>query len=550
MPTLPPDYGIDENQLDQNADYAWSRPGGLIERPGQMSDEPEAWLYCDRFSYSTHEKVSLKTHTTASTYEIEVIKDGLEPRTVYLEHDLPGRQHATPKDAYAVGCDWPEALSIQLDESWQPGFYLVVIRIKTSRGRPFEREGFFIVKPGEQQASEADFLLIHATSTMLAYNDWGGANHYRGIEDGYQNDIPSPQSSTQRPIARGMLRIPTNAPRESIGDAIIGPNWTPRYASLEYSWYFRYSRHYADAGWATYERPFVVWAENQGYKIHHITQSDLHSDARCLEGYKCAVSVGHDEYWSWEMRDHMDSFTEQGGCFARFGGNFCWQVRFDQNMHTQTCYKDPTADPATKTNPTRCSTGWDFPPVNRPAAQTVGLTGFGGVYTRFGVAAPRSSGGFQVYRPAHWALEGTELFYGDMFGAHPVNICGFEVDGVDYTFRKGLPYPTGTDGASLDLEIVAMCPAVHGERDRWGGREPIGGPLREARGLFKVVFPDGPPEYLVDREYGSGMVASVAKGQGQIFCAGTAEWVVGLIKKDFFTQKITTNVLDRFSGRQ
>lgn len=117
--------------------------------------------------------------------------------------------------------------------------------------------------------------------------------------------------------------------------------------------------------------------------------------------------------------------------------------------------------------------------MNRPAAETVGLTGFGGVYTRYGVATPRSSGGFQVYRPAHWELEGTELFYGDTFGAHPVNICGFEVDGVDYTFCKGLPYPTGADGASMNLEIIAMCPAVHGERDKWGGREPIGGLLKE-----------------------------------------------------------------------
>lgn len=62
----------------------------------------------------------------------------------------------------------------------------------------------------------------------------------------------------------------------------------------------RYSWHYDDAGWATYERPFVVWAEANGYTVVHITQSDMHADPGCLADYNVAVSNGHDEYWSWE----------------------------------------------------------------------------------------------------------------------------------------------------------------------------------------------------------------------------------------------------------
>jgi hypothetical protein len=116
---------------------------------------------------------------------------------------------------------------------------------------------------------------------------------------------------------------------------------TPRFPILEYSWYFRYSRHYADAGWATYERPFVVWAEKNGYRVYHLTQSDLYSEPDCLDGYKVAVCVGHDEYWSWEQRDTMDSFVENGGNLARFGGNYIWQVRFDKALQTQYCYRVP-----------------------------------------------------------------------------------------------------------------------------------------------------------------------------------------------------------------
>lgn len=148
-------------------------------------------------------------------------------------------------------------------------------------------------------------------------------------------------------------------------------------------------------------------------------------------------------------------------------------------VQTQYCYRVPQLDPMTATDPTRVTTFWDWEKIGRPGAQTVGLTGTMGFYTRYGMAAPRSSGGFQVYRPGHWALAGSGLRYGDHFDVYPVNIAAFEVDGVDYCMEKGLPFPTGADGAPLNLEIIAMCPAVFGEVDLSGGQEPVGGPLRE-----------------------------------------------------------------------
>lgn len=307
------------------ADYTWSRPYGLVEKPGMYPDEPEAWVYCDKFSYDEGETVHLKTHTTAETYDIEVIRDCHKPRTVFTKTGLPGKVCDTPGDAYATGCGWPDALTLYLEAGkWEPAFYLVIIRITEFHGRVFEREGFFIAKSRLRATAardEGDFLLVHATSTMLAYNDWGGVNHYRGVSDGYQDDEPSFLSSTQRPVARGMLRLPSNAPREANGPMVVEQDATPRYPGLEYAWYFRYSRHYADAGWATYERPFTVWAERHGYRVHHLTQLDLQTEPGCLDGYQTVVVVGHDEYWSWEQRDVMDAFIDRGGKLARFGGN-------------------------------------------------------------------------------------------------------------------------------------------------------------------------------------------------------------------------------------
>ena len=43
-----------------------------------------------------------------------------------------------------------------------------------------------------------------------------------------------------------------------------------------------------------------------------------------LSNYRLLVSVGHDEYWSEEMRDNVEAFLENGGNAAFLSGNTCW----------------------------------------------------------------------------------------------------------------------------------------------------------------------------------------------------------------------------------
>ena len=528
------------------APMAWSVPGGVIEKPGHDPGKLELWCYTDEFSYGPGDEVGIKVHTTADRFDLEIVRDGHSPKTVFRREGIPGIAQQTPPDAYAVGCGWRDATTVVIDPVWTSGFYLIIVRVQTDSGHVVEREGFFIVRTTIPQ--NADFLLIHATSTVLAYNDWGGANHYRGLPDSSGGlDTPTPIASARRPIARGMLRKPVGAPRIPHTD-VPPPHWIPRYPTYEWAWHRGYSRHHADAGWATYERPFTVWAEQAGYTVAHISQTDLHRNTDALDGYRCAVVVGHDEYWTWEMRDRIDEFVDAGGGLARFGGNYLWQVRLDADG-TQTCYKDPRHDPMTAIDPTRSSTTWDWPPIGRPAATTMGLTGLAGIYSRYGATTPRSSGGFTVYRPDHWALQDSDLYYGDTFGTVPVCIAGFEMDGVDYTFRKGQPYPTGADGAPDNLEIIAMAPAVAYARDRWNAQVPIGSPMEDAHGILEMLFEGDPPEYLRELEYGSGMVASFTRGQGEVFNAGSAEWVNGLAEREWFTERITRTVLDRFSEK-
>lgn len=524
--------------------YAWSVPHFRIERPSGNPADPEIWCYAGRFSYLPGETVDIHVHTTADVYDITIVRDGATPIKVWSREGLKGEAHPTPVNAYEVGCGWPVAVSYAIPEDCASGFYLVIVSMEMG-GRRYEREGFFVVR-GTDRADRPRHVLILSTSTMMAYNDWGGANHYRGLGDDPYTEIPSPVLSTQRPVARGMLRLPVGAPRASsphtpkLGEV-------PRHESYEWAHTYGYSRHAADAFWATYERNFAVWAERHGYALDYLTQHDLHEDPTCLAPYACAVFVGHDEYWTWEMRDTVDAFAKAGGNVARFGGNFIWQVRLEDDGKRQVCYRLQEADPRGEEMPTRTTTAWDAPCVGRPGALTMGLTGTAGCYNRYGTAAPRSSGGFTVYRPNHWIFENTDLNYGDVFGAAPICVAAFEMDGVDYTFRHGLPYPTHEDGAPETLEILAMAPAVAGEIDKWNGAVPLGAPVYETIGFLHAAFGDQLPERFKGECYGSGMVAIFQQGEGEVFNGGSTEWVNGLIHRDPFTEQITHNVLRRLS---
>ncbi|WP_400157538.1 N,N-dimethylformamidase beta subunit family domain-containing protein [Agrobacterium sp. P15N1-A] len=487
----------------------------------------------------------IHVHTTAQKYNIEIVRDGASPLRVWSRVGQAGEAHETPVDAYERGCGWPVSVSFDIDENCLSGFYLIVVSMEMG-GRTYEREGFFVVR-GQDRPHRPSHVLVLTTSTMTAYNDWGGANHYRGLGNDPYTDIASPRLSTQRPVARGMLRQPIGAPRASF-PGVLELGALPRHPSYEWAHVHGYSRHAADAFWATYERPFVVWAESQGYALEYLTQHDLHEDPGCLDSYACVTFVGHDEYWTWEMRDTVERYVKNGGNVARFGGNFIWQVRLEEGGTRQVCYKLPELDPLYEINPSRTTTAWDAPCVSRPGAWTMGLTGTAGCYNRYGTAAPRSSGGYTVYRPRHWVFDNTDLNYGDVFGAAPVCVAGFELDGVDYTFRHGLPYPTFEDGAPETLEILAMTPAVVGEIDKWNGAVPLGAPESEVKSFLQTVFADQLPERFRGECYGSGMVATFMQGKGNVFNAGSTEWVNGLIHADPFTEQITHNVLRRFGG--
>lgn len=506
----------------------------------------EIWGYTPRMTYAPGDEVALHVSTTAERWSLEVGRDGARYEPLLTMDNLPGQHHPTPEDCSVTGCGWPESLRFTVPDEWRPGGYLITL-VAERDGDRIEEHHLILIRRAAH-LPRAPYVLVCATGTWLAYNCWGGSNHYQGIT-GASGDLPSPVLSTQRPWSRGFCKLPPGAPRtvqerpQPLGEMV-------RYPYMEWAYAYGYSKKYASAGWASYDGHFARWADAQGYDLDLCALHDLDADPDRLNGHACAIFVGHDEYWSAPMRDSVDAFVEGGGRVARFAGNFLWQTRLGDEGRTQTCHKYwPENDPFLHGDqPHLTTTAWEVPPVNRPGALTFGVNALRGVYSSLGRCVGSGAGGFTVYRPEHWAFQGTGLGYGDLLGAAS-RIFGYEVDGLDYHMSDGLPWPACTDGAVPAITILAMGLATNVEVDNavWG--ETLYIQDGEARFKAQALYGAVTPRTIEASTRGNGMIIHWPKGKGEVFTAACCEWVMGLTRRDPKVEQVTRTVLDRFGRR-
>ena len=133
-----------------------------------------------------------------------------------------------------------------------------------------------------------------------------------------------------------------------------------------------------------------------------------------------------------------------------------------------------------------------------------------------------------------------------MFG-DKARILGYETDGLDYTFRHGLPYPVEADGVPETLEILAMAPAVtaEGQPDGEGFRYYVAD--MDLKKIVQCLTGGLAAEDLDRYRYGSAVMVHMRRGKGEVLTAATCDWVMGLTRRDPYTERITRNILDRFS---
>ena len=503
--------------------------GHYYEMASDDAARPQVWGYTAALSYKPGDTLRLHAMSSAPEARLTITRDGLAPQTV-LQTTIATRFAPTPADCSVTGCGWPLAFESVIPADWPTGVYVFSLAIDGHQS-----QGMFVLKPAKPTAKLA---IILATGTWCAYNDWGGSNHYQGLTGPSGRDFAG-EVSLLRPWAKGFVRWPDDAPRIPHASPLLT---RPGYPHMDYARANGISKKYASSGWAAFERPFALWCEAQGIALDYYTQHDLHADSAVLNGHARALIVGHDEYWTREMRDHLDTWLDKGGQLARFGGNFFWQTRLSADLTTQTCYKTraEAEDPLGATD--RLTSYWDHPRAGRPAVATMGLTGSMGVYAGWSRCAAHGSGGFTVYRPDHWSLQGTGLGYGDVLGAAS-KIFAYEVDGIDYETRKGLPYPaegTGLEGALTIVGLSLATTLAHhtGPEDE----DPFIGSL-DAEEVALTKYGVLTPETLGLASRGNGCMADYRRGRGAVFNAGSCEWVAGLIAREPPVEVVTRNVL-------
>ena len=521
--------------------------------PSLDPDALEIWGYVQRPSFAPGDVVQLHVSTTADTWGYEVWRDGPDFQRVTEMTGLSGAHFETPVGVVGDGCGWPAAAELQIPADWTSGGYIIVFKGQRD-GAEVSQDGFFVLRakePGEQ----SKLAMVVATYSWQEYNDWGGGCGYFSDEFVDQSMDPlevreksfKPRLSFQRPWSRGMIRTPVGAPRIAQKPPLLGA--AVGVPAADWAVSNGYSVWTIANGWARYDGLTARWLEANGYEPELLSQWDLDNDPTILSNYDVVVTTGHDEYWTAAGRKVLDDFVEMGGRYARLAGNIIWQVRIEEDLTTQVCYKYAAhADPELDNPDTSVRTGaFEARHIDAPPATTFGANGFRGVYSRMGGLSPRGPGGFIVYRPDHWAFGGADVYYGDVLGAD-LPLVGFETDGVDYTFRHGLPFPTGDDGSPERLKILALTPVTLEEEDHGQAGSVLSIADGDLAFAAEAVFGEDTPENRDQLRYGSAVITHMNKGKGEVFCAGTTEWCYALATQEAQVEIITHNVLRKFLG--
>jgi hypothetical protein len=446
--------------------------------------------FTDQLSYPPGATVEFHVSSSSSTFSVEVAREGAKREVVWTRAGIPGTEHPVPEDASAHGCRWPVAFRLPIPDSWRSGYYSVTLRPEKAPGAPTKAQAeaksqrgqdrselFFVVLPAHP-GRDTTILFQLSTNTYNAYNNWGGYSLY--AYNG-RDKVQGRRVSFDRPPA---------------------------------------------SQFRTWELPFVAWAEANGHTLDYAVNSDLEFRPGLLDHYKLVLSVGHDEYWSAPMRDHLEAFVARGGNVAFFSGNTCcWQVRTEENGRALVCWKQAfEQDPVYRTDDRRLlSTLWSHHLVNRPENTLTGVGFLFGGYHKSHGQFMDGSGAFTAHRPDHWLLAGTGLKAGDEFGGKDT-VVGYECDGCEFVMKDGKPEPTHRDGTPDSFVIVATAPARwHPDDSEWYDRWEKG-------------------------RTGAAVVGTYTRpGGGTVVTVGTTDWSHGLKGRDPAVERITKNVLDRLS---
>ena len=245
--------------------------------------------YASLTSVNRGGRIKLFVNTASPTYTLDIFRmgyyGGLGARRMMNTVTRPGKVQVIPSPDPATGlveCNWlnPFVLDIPNDADptvWMSGIYLV--KLTESVGRKQQ----YIVFTVRDDGRPSELIMAQTVNTYQAYNLWGGKSLYGTIANRSDTAHKAVKVSFDRP-------------------------------------YYNDSGQSA-AALLSRELPMLQWLEREGYDVSYATNVDVDDDPNLLLSHKAFLSVGHDEYWSWQMRDNVERARDAGVNLGFFSGN-------------------------------------------------------------------------------------------------------------------------------------------------------------------------------------------------------------------------------------
>jgi hypothetical protein len=451
--------------------------------------------YPRRPSVRPGERLTLHVSTDAPAFRVEVYRQGptLAPQGRLGPDRLPGVH--VPDGPSDEDWGWP-AYELEVPAAWPSGAYVAILLEIDTAGRErrpdvstadgTDAKALFVVRSA-QPGADTPICYKLAWATYHAYNGTGYGSLYAEALWSHREAHPGFKVTIRRPGGgTGGLVMPGDAPD------VYDPS----------------SRRQTFTHW---DAPFIQWLEGAGYRADYCTDLDIHEDPALLGPYRLLLSVGHDEYWSEAMRDHVEAFIARGGNAAFFSGNICgYRIHFTDGNTAFTCAK-------VRRSGTEVA-GWaldDWQATGRPETELTGTT--------FRLAGGwwdgrRDTVGYTVQHADHWVYEGTALKDGQVFGDdRGFPLVGYEADGAVYVRKHGVAVATGEGGTPASFVILGLA-----------------------------ELGDGWVKSATHGAATMGVYTSV--GGGIVFNAATTDWP-RLLSRSGQVERISRNVLERLSLR-
>jgi hypothetical protein len=370
--------------------------------PSDLAINDEITGFASATSINKGEALDLKISLTQSgQYQIDVYRlgyyAGTGGRLVTSATGLNGVSQSAPtfdSSTRLVEYQWNTSYTLQTSTDWTTGLYLV----KLTDNRTGKQNHIPFVLRDDNRPANIGFQ--DAVTTAQAYNNYGEYSVYNFNS-----------KSGQR-----ANKVSFNRPYNATHLGLTNTNGLNNNAML------------------TWEYNMVRWLESQGYDVSYYDSLDVHRNPFQLYSQKTYLSVGHDEYWSMEMRNNIEQARDKGINLAFFSANTgYWRIRLEPSPNGQangvmTVYKDSSGigingdsrDPAAEFEPSAATTLFRSPQVNRPenALLGVGLVGItSDIYGGYDFIVTNASDPYYAY---------TGLQNGDSLG----KLVGFEWDGL------------------------------------------------------------------------------------------------------------------------